>query len=75
MEVSCQLHAPGHFIPGAHLIGDLVGPRAGLDAVAEKIRHCPFRELNPGRRARGSVTVLNQLTSQISGRVEEVDSM
>jgi len=34
MEVSGQLHAPGHFTPpgkspGTHWIGGLVGPRSG----------------------------------------------
>jgi hypothetical protein len=50
--------------PGTHWIGDRVGPRAGLDAVAnrKKSHHCRFRELNPGRPARSLVTTLTDLS-------------
>jgi hypothetical protein len=37
-----------------------VGPRAGLDAVARRINHSPFWELNPGRPARSFIfTILS----------------
>jgi hypothetical protein len=65
MGVNGQLHAPaalhaGERASGTHWMGGWVGPRTDLDAM-EKIRkfhYCPCRELNPGRPARGLVTVL-----------------
>jgi hypothetical protein len=68
MEASGQFHAstalpPGIRAPGIYRIGDLVCPRADLNAVMKKIsRHCPSRELNPGRPARRIVCIL---TAQI----------
>jgi len=52
MEVNGQLHLQGK-APGTHWIGDRVGPRAGLDAVAKrkKSHNCTCEELNPGRPA------------------------
>jgi len=45
---------PGRFTPedmasGTNWIGDWVGPRAGLDAVAKRKIPCPFRESKPDR--------------------------
>jgi hypothetical protein len=40
MEVNGQLHAPAdnprERVPGTHWIGDLVGPRGGLDTVVKR---------------------------------------
>jgi hypothetical protein len=52
MELSRQLHAPVRFIPGTHLTGGWVGPRAGLDAVAKRKIPCTCRESNLGRPVR-----------------------
>jgi len=47
-----------------------VGIRAGLDAVAKRIYHCPCRETNPDRLARSLVTILTELSrlTVIDGR-------
>jgi len=36
MEVSCQLHNPGCFNPGAHWIGGWVDSRIDMDAMAKE---------------------------------------
>jgi len=62
MEVTGQLHAPSalspYTAPGSHWIGDWVGARAGLEAVAKE--NCPCREYNPGRPAPILVTILRR---------------
>jgi hypothetical protein len=59
LEMSGQLHAPGHFTPGerahgTHLTGGWVGPRAGLDDMEKwKFLPPPGLKLRPlGRPAR-----------------------
>jgi hypothetical protein len=59
MELSGELHGlaalfPGERAPGTHSIGGLVGPRASLDDVEDKIFFTPpGLELRPvGRLAR-----------------------
>jgi hypothetical protein len=52
IDVSGQLHAPGHFTPrerapGTHWIGGWVGPRAVLEAVVKRRIPSPRRESNP----------------------------
>jgi hypothetical protein len=54
--VSGQLHSPRTFYPRGNsprnpLIGDWVGPKAGLDAVEKRKISCPCRESDPGRPA------------------------
>jgi len=69
MEVSGQLHGPAPLLPGkksssTHRIGDLVGPRAGLDGVAKRGNRKPqppAGNLNSGRPARSLVTILTGL--------------
>jgi hypothetical protein len=38
---------PGERAPGTTLIGELLGPRAGLNAVEERKTFCPYWESNP----------------------------
>jgi hypothetical protein len=50
MDVSGQLHAPASLLPwenpGRHYVGDLLGPRTGLDDMEEgKILPLPGPEL------------------------------
>jgi hypothetical protein len=48
--------------PGTNWIENLVGPKAGQDAVVDKeSHHCLCRELNPDRLARSLVTILTEL--------------
>jgi len=65
MEVGGQLHAPAALppdkSPGTRPIGDWVGPRAGLDAVAKKNNPSPCRESHPDRPIRILVTILTEL--------------
>jgi len=49
MELSGQFHAPDAIHPGeralsTHWVGNWVGPRAGLYAVAKRKKFCPCRE-------------------------------
>jgi hypothetical protein len=52
---------PRENAPGTNLIQGLAGSRTGLDAVAKRKIPSPCWELNPGRPARGAVTVLAEL--------------
>jgi hypothetical protein len=58
---------PGRFTrgkrdPGTYWIGGWVGPRTSVDtAVAKRKVACLCRESNPGRSARGLITVLTEL--------------
>jgi hypothetical protein len=57
---------PGRFTPeekalGTPSVGGLVRSRADLNAVAERKSTCSCPELNPGRLAGGSVTILTEL--------------
>jgi hypothetical protein len=53
----------GHFAPGAHCMGGWVDPQSqsGRDGE-EKTRHCPCRELNPGRPAHSLVCIMTELS-------------
>jgi len=46
---------------GTDWIGDLVGPRADLNAVAKRKDICPRRESNPDPPSRSLVTMLTAL--------------
>jgi len=48
----------GEGAPVTDWIGDWLGPRSSLDAVAKKNFSCSYRELNPSRPARSLVTLL-----------------
>jgi hypothetical protein len=54
---------PRERIPGTHWTGDWVGPRAGLDTAATKIKiPCPNGEPNSGHPPRSLVTILTELS-------------
>jgi len=57
---------PGRFIPGertsgTRLIGDWVGPRVGLEAVAKRKEFVPLPGIEPDRPAYSSLTILTKL--------------
>jgi len=59
MEVSGQLHDPGHFTskeraPGAHWIGGLVSSRTGQDAIEKRKISSPDLDSNADNPARSS---------------------
>jgi len=63
--VEVELHAfltsaldGGEIAPGTYWIGSCVGPRAGLDAVANRKISSPCCNPNPGRPARSPITTL-----------------
>jgi hypothetical protein len=66
--VSGQLHTPSRFAPwerarGTHSIAGWLGPRVGLDSVANiEIYACPCRDTNPGRPARRRVITQTAIT-------------
>jgi hypothetical protein len=73
-SASCTCRfTPGLREPGTHWIGDWMGPRAGLDAVAKrkKSHHCSCRELNSGRPTRSLVTILTELPRFLTTSVED----
>jgi len=59
--MSGQLHATAFLPQVPTWIGGYAVLRAGLDAVAETEDPCPYRESNPGRPARNSITILPEL--------------
>jgi hypothetical protein len=46
----------GVTVPGTHVTGGWVGPRAGLNWVAKRKNTCPCRESNPRHATRSSAT-------------------
>jgi hypothetical protein len=62
--------------PGTHRIGGLMGPRFGLDVMAERKCHCfPCRELNPRRPVRSLATILTELPWLLLRKIYIVDSI
>jgi hypothetical protein len=73
MEVSGTLTAllPGGRAPGTHWIGDCLGPKAGLDAVARRKNPNPCRESNPSHSVDSLVT--HCCANPITIRLNEVE--
>jgi hypothetical protein len=61
MEVSGQLHVPAALLRGkaigTHWTGGWVGPRAGVDTVANRKLPSPCQESNPDRPARSVLKI------------------
>jgi hypothetical protein len=67
MEVNGQIYAPallplGKEPPPTRWVGGWVGPRAGLEAVAERKYPFFWQEWSPGRPVRSTITILSNLS-------------
>jgi len=68
MKLKSQLYAPAALPPTKQPltfngVGEWVGPRTDMDAVAKKKKTCPCRESIPTRPARSMSRTLSKITA------------